>query len=173
MRRALKPGGQLAITAWSHIKDNAFYAALHAALRESVPVDLADRLLAPFSWPDAQVLKNTVEAAGFHETRVRSATLPLIFEGGIAQSARALAATPLAPSLVRLPAGTHHRVEHRHRCAPCSTSQGRQGERQNDFEYRHRAEMTTPQHLPIPLAMVHRFEVQPTLRHIDSHGAGP
>ena len=59
MRRALKPGGgQLAIAAWSHIEDNAFYAALHAALRESVPGDLADRLLAPFSWPDAQVLKN-------------------------------------------------------------------------------------------------------------------
>jgi len=24
-----------------------------------------------------------------------------------------------------------------------------------------------------PLPMVHRFEVQPTLGHIDSHGAGP
>src|SRR5262249_33141757 len=82
MRRALKLEGQLAISAWSHIEDNAFYAALHAALRESVPGDLADRLLAPFSWPDAQVLKNTVETAGFHEIRVRSATLPLIFEGG-------------------------------------------------------------------------------------------
>src|SRR6059058_995342 len=54
MRRALKPGGQLAITAWAHIEDNPFYAALHAALRESVPGDLADRLLAPFGWPDAQ-----------------------------------------------------------------------------------------------------------------------
>jgi ubiquinone/menaquinone biosynthesis C-methylase UbiE len=110
MRRALKPGGQLAIAAWSHIEDNAFYAALHAALRESVPGDLADRLLAPFSGPDAQVLKNTVEAAGFHEIRVRSATLPLIFEDGIAQAARALAATPLAPSLATLPKGTHLRL---------------------------------------------------------------
>jgi len=110
MRRALKPGGQLAVAAWSHIEDNAFYAALHAALRESVPADLADRLLAPFSWPDAQVLKNTVEAAGFHEIRVRSAILPLIFEGGIAQCTRALAATPLAPSLATLPAETHPRL---------------------------------------------------------------
>ena len=109
-RRALKPGGQLAIAAWSHIDDNAIYAALHAALRESVPSDLADRLLAPFSWPDAQVMKNTVEAAGFHEIRVRSATLPLIFEGGIAQAARALAASPLAPSLATLPAGTQLRL---------------------------------------------------------------
>src|SRR6516162_7849357 len=86
MRRALKPRGQLAIAVWSHIEDNAFYAALHVALRESVPGDLADRLLAPFSWPDVQALKNTIEAAGFHEIRVRSATLPLIFEGGIAQA---------------------------------------------------------------------------------------
>jgi ubiquinone/menaquinone biosynthesis C-methylase UbiE len=81
MRRALKPG-QLAIAAWSPIEDNAFYAGLHAALRESVPADLADRLLAPFSWPDAQILKNTVEAAGFHEIRVRNATLPLISRAG-------------------------------------------------------------------------------------------
>ena len=171
MRRALKPEGQLAISAWSHIEDNDFYAALHAALRESVPGDLADRLLAPFSWPDAQVLKNTMETAGFHEIRVRSATLPLIFEGGIAQGARALAATPLAPSLATCRDASQ--IEHRHRRAPCSTSQGGKGERQNDLEYRQRAEVTTPQHLPIPLAMVHRLEVQPTLRHIDSHGAGP
>jgi ubiquinone/menaquinone biosynthesis C-methylase UbiE len=110
MRRTLKPGGQLAIATWSHIEDNALYAALHAALRESVPGDLADRLLAPFSWPQAQLLKNTVEAAGFHETRVRGATLPLIFEGGIAQAARSLAASPLAPSLATMPAGTHLRL---------------------------------------------------------------
>jgi ubiquinone/menaquinone biosynthesis C-methylase UbiE len=106
MRRALKPGGQLAIAAWSHIEDNAIYAALHAALRESVPGDLADRLLAPFNWPDVQVLKNMVAVAGFHEIRVKSVTLPLIFEGGIAQAARALAASPLAPSLATLAAGT-------------------------------------------------------------------
>ena len=110
MRRALKPSGQLAIAIWSRIEDNSLYAALHVALRETVPADLADRLLAPFSWPDAQVLKNTIEAAGFHEIRVRSATLPLIFEGGIGQAAKALAATPLAPSLATLPAGTHPRL---------------------------------------------------------------
>jgi ubiquinone/menaquinone biosynthesis C-methylase UbiE len=111
MRRALKPGeGQLAIATWSRIEDNAFYAALHAALRESVPGDLADRLLAPFNGPDAQVLKNTIDAAGFHAIRVRTATLPLTFEGGIAQAARALEATPLAPSLATLPAGQQLRL---------------------------------------------------------------
>jgi SAM-dependent methyltransferase len=110
MRRALKPEGQLAIAAWSHIGDNPFYAALHRALRESVPADLADRLLGPFNGPDLQVLKNTVQAAGFHEIRVRSATLPLIFEGGIAQATRALAATPLAPSLATLPVEKHLRL---------------------------------------------------------------
>src|SRR5262249_55564791 len=87
MRRALNPGGQLAIATWSRIEDNALYAALYAALRESVPVDLADRLLAPFSGPDVKAFKDTVETAGFHEIHVRSVTLPLIFEGGIAQAA--------------------------------------------------------------------------------------
>jgi ubiquinone/menaquinone biosynthesis C-methylase UbiE len=106
MRRALKPGRQFAIATWSRIEDNALYAALHAALRESVPPDLADRLLAPFSGPDVKALKDTVEAAGFQEVRARSVTLPVIFEGGIAQAARSLEASPLAPSLATLPAGT-------------------------------------------------------------------
>jgi SAM-dependent methyltransferase len=106
MRRALKPGGQLAIATWSRIEDNVLYAALYAALRESVPGDLADRLLAPFSGPDVKALNNTVETAGFHDIHVRSVTLPVIFEGGIAQAARSLEASPLAPSLATLPAGT-------------------------------------------------------------------
>ena len=123
MRRALKPGGeQLAIAAWSHIEINAFYAALHAALRESVPGDLADRLLAPFSWPDAQVLKDTVEAAGFHEIRVRSAALPLIFEGGNRsgrQSPRSNSARPIPRYIARR---NTPQIKRRSRRTPCSTS---------------------------------------------------
>jgi ubiquinone/menaquinone biosynthesis C-methylase UbiE len=103
MRRVLKPGGRLAIAVWSRIEDNAIYAALHAALRESVPLDLADRLLAPFSWPDAEAIRDAIEAAGLHELRIRKATLPLVFEGGIAQAVRALSASPLGPSLATLP----------------------------------------------------------------------
>jgi ubiquinone/menaquinone biosynthesis C-methylase UbiE len=110
MRRALKADGVLAIAVWCRIEDNAIYAALHAALRDSVPSDLADRLLAPFSWPDPQVLKDALDAAGFHEIHVRSATLPLIFERGIAQAARALAGSPLAPSLAALPAATQDQL---------------------------------------------------------------
>jgi hypothetical protein len=62
--------------------------------------------LAPFNGPDVKALKDTVEAAGFQEVRARSTTLPLIFEGGIAQAARSLEASPLAPSLATLPSGT-------------------------------------------------------------------
>lgn len=79
---------------------------LHAALRDSVPGDLADRLLAPFSWQDAGVIKDTIEAAGFREIRVRRTALGLIFEGGIAQAARSLAASPLGLALAALPAAT-------------------------------------------------------------------
>jgi ubiquinone/menaquinone biosynthesis C-methylase UbiE len=78
MRRALKPRGVLAIAVWCRIEDNAVYAALHAALRDSAPRDLADRLLAPFSWPDTRVIKDTLDAAGFREVRVWRAALPLI-----------------------------------------------------------------------------------------------
>jgi ubiquinone/menaquinone biosynthesis C-methylase UbiE len=106
MRRALKPSGLLAIAVWGPVEDNAIYATLHAALRHSVPADLADRLLAPFGWPDAQVIEDTLDAAGFREIRVRSATLPLAFEKGIAQAARSLSASPLASGLAALPAAT-------------------------------------------------------------------
>jgi ubiquinone/menaquinone biosynthesis C-methylase UbiE len=106
MRRALKPGGALGIAVWCHIADNPIYAALHAALRDSVPADLADRLLAPFSWPDAQVMRDAIDAAGFRDIHVRRAVLPLVFEDGITQAARALSASPLAPSLAALPATT-------------------------------------------------------------------
>jgi ubiquinone/menaquinone biosynthesis C-methylase UbiE len=110
MRRALRPGGRLAIAVWCHVEDNAIYATLHAALRESVPADLADRLLAPFSWPDPQVIKDTIAAAGFRESRVRRVALPLIFENGIAQAIRALSATPLAPALTALPLATREEL---------------------------------------------------------------
>jgi ubiquinone/menaquinone biosynthesis C-methylase UbiE len=110
MRRALKAGGRLAVGVWGRIEDNAIYAALHAALRSSVPPDLADRLLAPFGWPDAQMIEDTLDAAGFREIRVRSATLPLIFEGGIAQAARSLSASPLASSLAALPTATRDKL---------------------------------------------------------------
>jgi ubiquinone/menaquinone biosynthesis C-methylase UbiE len=103
MRRALKPGGWLAVAVWCRIEDNAIYAALHAALRDSVPADLADRLLAPFSWPDPRAVKDAIEAAGFRDIRARAATLPLVFEGGIAPAAGALSASPLGPALAALP----------------------------------------------------------------------
>jgi SAM-dependent methyltransferase len=104
MRRALKPGGRLAVAVWSHIEDNAIYAALHAALRDSVAADLADRLLGPFSWPDDEIIRSAIDAAGFREVHVRRAKLPLIFDGGVAHAAKALSATPLAPTLAGLPA---------------------------------------------------------------------
>ena len=117
MRRALKPGGQLAIAAWSHIKDNAFYAALHAALRESVPGDLADRLLAPFSWPDAQVLKNTVEAAGYHERNPTIDFRGRDRSGGQSPCSNSARAIPRYIARWNAP-----QIERRHRRTPCSTS---------------------------------------------------
>ena len=110
MRRALKPEGRLAVAVWCRLEDNPINAALHAALRDSVPSDLADRALAPSSWSDPQVIKDTIDAAGFRESRVRKATLPLVFEGGVAQVVSVLSATPLAPSLAALPQTTRDAI---------------------------------------------------------------
>src|SRR6516162_7062400 len=106
MRRALKPSGQLAIAVWSRIEDNALYAALHAALRETVPADLADRLLAPFTEKRTSQHAQSMSAFGGKKDGVKPSTQPKRFEGGIAQAARSLEASPLAPSLATLPSGT-------------------------------------------------------------------
>src|SRR5262245_30250422 len=79
-------------------------------LRDSVPADLADRLLAPFGWPDARPLRDAIETAAYRDVHVRRAAFPLIFEGGIAQAAWALSASPLAPSLAALPAPARDRL---------------------------------------------------------------
>ena len=80
--------------------------ALHAALRDSVPRELADRALAPYSWSDPKVIKDTIEAAGFRESRLQKVTLPLLFEGGVIQFVSVLSASPLAPALAALPQKT-------------------------------------------------------------------
>jgi ubiquinone/menaquinone biosynthesis C-methylase UbiE len=110
MRRALKPGGRAAIAVWADIKANVIYNALHGALRETVPSDVADRLLAPFSWPDPEVLKETIAAAGFRNVRVRTIAAPLIFEQGTAQAITTLSGSPLAPALAALPAAIRDKL---------------------------------------------------------------
>jgi ubiquinone/menaquinone biosynthesis C-methylase UbiE len=103
MRRVLKVGGRAAIAVWAQLERNQIFAAFHAALRATVPAELADLITAPFSWPGGADLKAAAEAAGFHEVRLLTPTLPMVLEGGLEQALRSFSATPVSPGVAALP----------------------------------------------------------------------
>ena len=76
MHRVLRAGGHAAIAVWTKVEQNEFFAAIHAALRATVPAELAELMTAPFSWYDGVELKSIAEEAGFREVRVLTRTLP-------------------------------------------------------------------------------------------------
>src|SRR5262245_25199571 len=102
MRRVLRPNGRLGIAVWAEIDRNEIFAAYHAALRATTPSELADLMLAPFSWPSGAALKAAAEDAGFNEIRLMTTSLPMVLEGGLEQAVRAFAATPVSPGVAAL-----------------------------------------------------------------------
>jgi ubiquinone/menaquinone biosynthesis C-methylase UbiE len=103
MRRVLKPDGRLAVAVWAALERSEIFAAYHAALRATVPSELAELMTAPFSWPDGATLKAEVEKAGFREVRLLSLTLPMVLEEGPDQAVRSFAATPVSQGVAALP----------------------------------------------------------------------
>jgi ubiquinone/menaquinone biosynthesis C-methylase UbiE len=103
MRRVLKPNGRIAIAVWTEIEHNEIFAAYHAALRATTPRELADLITAPFSWPSGTELKAAAEDIGFREIRLKTASLPMVLEGGLEQAVHAFAATPVSPGVAALP----------------------------------------------------------------------
>lgn len=102
MRRVLKPDGRAAIAVWAALERNQIFAAYHAALLATVPVELADLMAAPFNWPDGAALKCAAEDAGFRRVRLLTQTLPMVFECGGDQAIRAFSATPVWPRVAVL-----------------------------------------------------------------------
>jgi ubiquinone/menaquinone biosynthesis C-methylase UbiE len=102
MRRVLKPNGQIGIAVWTEIDRNEIFAAYHAALRATTPPELADLMIAPFSWPSGAALKAAFEDAGFREIRLMTPSLPMVLEEGLEQAVGAFAATPVSPGVAAL-----------------------------------------------------------------------
>jgi SAM-dependent methyltransferase len=102
MRRVLQPGGRVGIAVWVEIERNPLYAAYHAALRSTVPAQLADAITAPFSWPSGLVLKSAAEGAGFRDIHLLTRSLPMVLEAGVEQAVQTFAGTPVAPSVAEL-----------------------------------------------------------------------
>src|SRR5262249_24366976 len=97
MRRAVRPGGRLAIAVWAQIELAPAFAALERAIRGAAGDAVADRYRnGPWGMPRAAELRTLLRDAGFDEVHVTRETLPLVFEGGARQLVSRLAGTAVA-----------------------------------------------------------------------------
>jgi len=103
MHRVLKPKRRVAIAVWAQLERNQIAAAFHAALRATVPAELASLMMAPYSWPSGSALMDAAEEAGFREICLLTPTLPMVLEGGLDQAIRSFSATPVSPGVAALP----------------------------------------------------------------------
>jgi ubiquinone/menaquinone biosynthesis C-methylase UbiE len=104
IHRALCPGGRVGIAVWARIERSPPFAALADGVEEVCGEELANRYRGgPFGFPDAEHLRQALEAARFEEVAVTGRVVPIAFESGPAQVVTTLAATPLAEEIERLP----------------------------------------------------------------------
>lgn len=111
MYRALRPGGRIVAAVWREIALQPSFAAVDAALRESLGTDRAEPYGAPFRWPAAHALAGVFTDQGFTGVSVIELRHPLIYEGGIAQVMATLAASPVASSIANLDANTAAKLQ--------------------------------------------------------------
>ena len=110
MHRALKPGGRLAVAVWTSISRQPYFASVYAVLNEVLSAEKAGPYAAPFQWPRADQLKDSLEDAGFKAVTVEERRLPLLFEGGVDQALSALAASPVAITVAEMAEGDRRRL---------------------------------------------------------------
>jgi SAM-dependent methyltransferase len=103
MRRALRPGGQLAIAVWCAIADCPPFAALASALGKVLGADSAVLYESgPWGFGDSEALARLVSDSGFEDVEVRRYQLPLVFEGGPGQLMLTLQAAAVATTVNQL-----------------------------------------------------------------------
>ena len=110
MWRVLKPRGRLGITVWSNLQSCTIWSAYHSALAATGLDELAQLLLAPFSWGSLESLREAVTSAKFRQVVASTPSLPIVFEGGDSQVFDALFGQPVGPSIQALPDGTRQRL---------------------------------------------------------------
>lgn len=110
MWRVLKPRGRLGIAVWSNLQSCTIWSAYHDALDATGLSELAQMMLAPFSWGSLASLREAVTLAGFRQVVASTRSLPIVFEGGDSQVFEALFGQPVGPAIQALPDATRQRL---------------------------------------------------------------
>ena len=75
MRRVLKPGGLVGLSVWCAIEQSPCHLAIAGALLRHVGPDVARRFQGPFSFGDADALKDAMGGAGFRDVEIQVAVV--------------------------------------------------------------------------------------------------
>lgn len=103
MRRVARPGARLGLAVWSEIDLCPPLAGLANALEEVLGGEAADGFRSgPWGFPDPDLLRVEIEAAGFSDVRVVVESLPITFEGGAEQLLATVAAAPVGEAVAAL-----------------------------------------------------------------------
>jgi SAM-dependent methyltransferase len=81
IRRALRPGGRLALTVWQAVTANGWITAIDGALGEAPPTaeGPSDYVPGPFSLADPELCLSLLERAGYVDVSVKALRVPLAF----------------------------------------------------------------------------------------------
>jgi ubiquinone/menaquinone biosynthesis C-methylase UbiE len=102
MARVTKPGGKIIVAVWGPLKSCTIFHKLYQSMLESIPIEIAELLNAPFSLHDEQEIKEMVHSLGLEKFEIKNVTLPLVFEQGVEQAIQILEATPFHPQIKKL-----------------------------------------------------------------------
>jgi ubiquinone/menaquinone biosynthesis C-methylase UbiE len=125
MRRAVKPGGRLAVATWTDIAGSPF-GAVAAALDEHMGGEPSQMIQSPFALSAAE-LEESIAAAGFSDVRLEQVTLDCTWASQGDFARRAIAAGPIAPLFTAAPEDVQQAVadDTAERLAPHATPDGR------------------------------------------------
>ena len=107
MRRALAPGGRLAVATWRGLDEASFFRDLHA---------VAERHLGPFidqrhSFGDGEALGRLLRDAGFHDVHVRTVSRRIAFaDGSVIVRMNAMAVLGMSGVAAKLAADDRERL---------------------------------------------------------------
>jgi SAM-dependent methyltransferase len=102
MRRALKPGGRVAIATWTGLERNPFGPVVDA-LERHISADAASMLASPFALSDEE-LGSLIAGAGFSDAQVRQEEQECTWDARPDEfGPRAIACGPLAPMFAQAP----------------------------------------------------------------------